>query len=688
MKSIPMLSRPAPAKHSHRRPAALDRFHFGVAFYPEHWPEEMLAEDIRRLRVAGVNTVRMAEFAWTLIEPRPGDFRFDFFDRVISALGEAGIQTILCTPTAAPPRWLSFAHPEILRVNAEGIRFEHGGRVHASYSSPVYRDYSRRITRAMAEHFRNHPHVVGWQTDNEFLCGFTDDHSEAAQANFCGWLRHRYDGDIDALNEAWGNAFWSQTYGSFDEIPTPLARPAGPSQSHRLEFGRFLSDEIVVFQGEQVAILREANPGWWITHNGCFPGLDYRGEFGRQLDVLGYDSYPFFNQSPQQRPASHAFNLDRVRAWTGNFLVLESQAGAGSGPWRTTETPEPGELRRLAYTALARGADGLFLFNWRTCSFGHEIHWQGVLDADNQPRRRYREFCQLGEEISRVGVALRGTSVVVQVAVAASDNDEALGDQAYPLTLPGPQKMAEGVHQWFFQAGYAVGCIHPTDDLRGVPVYVLPHWPIIHPDWVVPLERYVADGGTLVIGARSGTRDWTNRAVTDTFPGLLRTLAGVRVEEYGIRNTPEERPLELDFADASIPAGVWYEQLLPDADTEVVARWRGRHLTDEAAITCRRHGAGRVYYVGSNLEGALLEVLLPRVIAGAGLQRILPGLPPRIEAVCRENATRRLWFLINHNETATPIPEAPSGHDLVTDRGVNDGLTLPPNGVAVIETTR
>lgn len=676
---------------SHKRPTALSRFYFGSAYYPEQWDEATRADDARRMQEAGWNCVRMAEFAWDRLEPRESVFDFALFDETIQRMGEHGIATILCTPTAAPPRWLTVRHPEVLRVDENGVSLQHGSRQHASHASSVFREYSRQITRTMAEHFQNNPHVVGWQTDNEFHCHFSEDHSASAQQAFAEFLRHKFSGDIGALNVAWGTAFWAQTYDNFEDIPTPRhRRPTYLNPTHQLDYFRFLSHAVTVFQRDQVGILRQVQPQWFITHNGCFEHLDYRGEFGRDLDVLGYDSYPFFQNDPQQRAAGHAFNLDRTRAWTGNFMLLEQQSGPGGQEPYFHDNPEPGEMRRMAYTSIARGADSLFFFRWRTARFGAEQYWCGILDHDNIPRRRYREAVQLGAELKRIGPELLQTSVYVDVAVANSDMDVQDSDRTYSLGLPSSSNTAETTHEWLFRRGYAVGCVHPSDDLSGLKLYIIPHWTVFDPAWLPNLERFVRSGGTLVIGARSATRDLNNNVVAEPLPGVLRSLTGVTVEEYGKQNAPEKRPLCIQLENESVTSKVWYEALQAEDGTEILARWQGQHLTGQAAITSRRLGSGHVVYVGSYLTEELVNGLLPQLAKLSGAMPLLPsdaaGSPGAgVEIVRRDGDGKRLWFFISHAEETITLRDVPQGTDLVTEKTIAESLTLHANGVAVIK---
>jgi len=682
-----------PAPLSHLRPTPLREFLFGSAYYPEHWDAATRAADPALFRAAVWNVVRLGEFAWNLLEPTEGHFNFDLFDETIARMGAAGIRTIFCTPTAAPPRWLTRDHPEVLRVDADGRRMEHGSRQHAGHYSPVFRDYSRRITRALAEHYRDNPHVIGWQTDNEFHCHFREDYSPAAVTAWCAWLRLRFADDIAALNRTWGTAFWAQTYSRFEDVGLPLRdRPAQPNPAHWLDYQRFLSAGATDFQRDQVRILREMQPRWFVTHNGCFAAIDYRGEFTRDLDFLGYDSYPFFSYDVRARAASHAFNLDHTRAYSGHFLMLEHQSGAGGQAGFYHDRPEPGELRRLAWASVARGADGLLLFRERSCRFGAEEYWDGVVDHDNVPRRRYREAAQLGAELARIGPLLLGSTVRVDIGIAGADFVAQHGHEPITHGLPSPKAMAETVHGVFHRAGYAVSVIHPSDTLAGLRLYIVPHLAIFDPAWVPALERFVNEGGTLVIGARTACRDLASNVVADTLPGVLRDLAGVTVEEYGRQNRPELRPLALRIEGeaADTPTTLWYEQLAPDsaAGTDVLARWTSRHLAGTPAITRRRVGRGQVIYVGTYLTAEFVTALLPLLARCDALPEPLSSVlgVEIVERVFPDG--RRCHILINQNETSVRLP-APTGatREHLAERPLAPGeiLELPANGVAITE---
>lgn len=680
---------------SHRRPLNLKTFLFGAPYYPEHWDADTRKNDPERMAAAGFNVVRMAEFAWDLMEPREGEYDFSVFDEAIERLGEKGIKTILCTPTATPPRWLTAKHPDIVRVDENGVAQSHGSRQHCCHASETLRRCSRKITKAMASHFRNNPNVIGWQTDNEFNCQFSECHCPSCQKAFQEFLQEKY-GTIKELNRRWGTAFWAQTYLKFEDIPTPRPKPTYNNPAHVLDYYRFISHTVAVFQHEQVEILRNANPNWFVMHNGVFRHIDYRGDFSKDLDFLGFDSYPFFDYSPANRPKSHAFRLDEVRALTGNFIVPEQQSGPGGQGGYFHDNPEPGELRLMTYRSIAHGADSLMYFRWRTCRFGAEEYWCGILDHDNIPRRRYEEVKQVGEELKRVGPALLGTAVRVDVAIATGDYSVEEGHIPLTLGLPSPKNVAAEIHGAFFDRGYAVGCIHPEDDLSGVKLYFIPHWSLFKPEWVPILEKYVRDGGVLVIGARTATKDFDNNVVAQTPPGCLVELAGVQVVEYSKVNRPEERPMKITLGDSSVQAPSWYELLSPAKDTEIIGKWEDRFgppaegkpvygsSTGQPAITSRKVGKGRVLYVGTYMMRPVVDALLPILAETSGVQALCPGAAPDVEVVVRENDEKQLWFFLNHSDKGVTVANAPAGENLITGEPCSGNLTLPRNGIAVI----
>jgi beta-galactosidase len=343
----------------------------------------------------------------------------------------------------------------------------------------------------------------------------------------------------------------------------------------------------------------------------------------------------------------------------------------------------------MAYTSIARGADSLMFFRWRTARFGAEEYWCGVIEHDNIPRRRYDEAQQLGAELQRVGPAVLGTWVFANVGVAAADQVVYDAHNAMSLGLPTPQQMAESVHTYLHKQGYAVGCVHPSDDLSDLDLYFIPHWAVFDEAWERNLSEWVDQGGILVIGARTASKDLNNNVIAEPLPGVLTELAGVSVEEYGKQNAPDERPIWAFFASNELLTNYWYEILNPMENSRVLATWKGRHQDGQPAVTLRKVGDGWVIYVGTYLTDDLLKALLPEIEQLKMVPKIWPFAPDSVEVIKRQDNEHEVWFFINHGDVPAEIERVPEhGIDLLRGEPAEHSLTLMPNDVAVIQTTR
>ncbi|MDH4187840.1 MAG: beta-galactosidase, partial [Nitrospira sp.] len=632
-------------------------FYFGVNYYPEHWPEERWTEDAKLMAEAGFNVVRLAEFAWSKMEPRAGHYDFDWLDRAISILASHDIQVVLGTPTASPPPWLMTKYPDIFRVREDGRRVTFGNRREYCPNNPAYHDYTRRIVTQMAEHYADHPAVIGWQIDNEFgdRC-----YCPVCTQSFQTWLRDRH-GSLDTLNQKWGTVFWSHTYTDWGEIPLPLTTGSSPNPGLALDFCRFSSDSYVAYQQMQIDILREKCPQHFITHN--FMGFKYDRidyfDLARPLDFAALNHYPRtqWDMQAEVDASLAALAADTIRGLKShNFWMTEQQAG--SGGWEIVSVaPRPGELRLWAYQSIAHGADAIIFFRWRTARFGTEQYWHGLLDHDGSTSRRYEEIKRMGAEIKKAGERIHSSIVRPAVAMMLSYDSRF----AFQIQANNPQfNYPEHFHQ-FYRALYdrhiAIDIVAPTAGLSDYKLVVVPALHVVSEAVAENLKRFVEAGGVLVVTQRGGVKDEANTVVNQRLPGLLAELCGVEVEEYDSLSADMQNELEFALpklaSNSPVPVSTWCDVLKLDG-ADVVARYTQDYYAGKPAITLNRFAQGQVVYVGALGDARLYETLSGWLLDLVGVQAILT-VPEGVEVTERWQGDRRLLFVLNHTEREQEI---------------------------------
>jgi beta-galactosidase len=625
-------------------------FYFGVDYYPEQWPEEDWPRDARLMAEAGFNVVRLAEFAWSKMQPKEGQYNFDWLDRAISLLVSNGMRIVLGTPTASPPPWLMTKYPELFRVREDGQQVTFGNRRTYCPNNPIYHDYTQHIVTRMAEHYADHPAVIGWQIDNEFgeRC-----YCSACTQAFRDWLRRRHE-SVDTLNQKWGTVFWSHTYSEWDEIPLPLTTGGSPNPGLALDFFRFSSDSYVAYQQMQMDILREKCPKHFVTHNLMGFGYDRINYFdlARNLDFVAWNNYRRmqWNMQAEVDPSHASLSHDTIRGLKRqNFWIMEQQAG--SGGWEVVSVaPRPGELRLWTYQAIAHGADGILFFRWRTARFGTEQYWHGLLEHDGRPSRRYEEIKQMGAEIKQVGEWIYGSVVKPSIAMILSYDSRF----AFQIQGNNPHFSYSDHFQQIYRALHhhhaLVDVVDPTADLSAYTLVVAPALHIVSDAIAENLKRFVQAGGVLVVTPRTGVKDEANTVVNQRLPGLLAELCGVEVEEYDSLPADVRHELEFTLPElASAPpasGSVWCDVLRPNTAT-VAARYTQDYYAGKPCITLNKFGHGQVVYMGMMGDTRLYGTLIDWLLDLSGVRPVLTA-SEGVEVTERWQGDRRLLFLLNH----------------------------------------
>jgi beta-galactosidase len=680
-------------------------FYFGVDYYPEHWPAERWPIDTQLMFEAGFNVVRLAEFAWSRLEPAQDRFDFEWLDQAMEILYSHGMRVILGTPSASPPPWLMRKNPEIFRVREDGLRVTYGNRRNYCPNNPLYHAHCRRIVKEMAKRYSGHPAVLAWQIDNEL--------SNRCYCLVCAnafqtWLRQRYV-TLEQLNERWGTVFWSHEYRQWEEIALPLTTGGSPNPSLALDFYRFCSDSHVAFQQKQLEVLRENCPDHLITHNLMGFGHDEIDYFDLacNLDVVSLTHYPRSQWSDGMDidPGVQAIAYDTARGLRGeNFWVMEQQAGPGG--WEMMGvTPRPGELRLWAYQAIAHGADGILFFRWRTARFGTEQFWHGLLDYDGSLTRRYSEVCQMGQEIKKAGEQIAGSQVKSEIAFLLSyDARFAFQIQPHNPRFSYPSHYYD-LYQAFFDRNLSIdilGVSVDDFDLSDIPgrtessswdykILVAPALHLLNETLAEKLINYVTQGGVLVITPRTGVKDTNNQVIAQRFPGLLAEVCGIEVEEYdslpdGVYNYLSFSTEELAIRSAP-QVGILCEVLKP-IGAEVVACYTRDFYAGKPAITINRFGKGYAVYMGTLGEASLYGPLadwLARVADIKSEQSNRNG----VEIRERWRGDERLLFLMNHSDQDQIIGLESEGINLLTGDKIPRGeIRLLPKEVIVLSGVR
>ncbi|MBD8877060.1 beta-galactosidase [Roseibium polysiphoniae] len=624
----------------------------GTCYYPEHWPEEIWEADARRMAQAGLTWVRIGEFAWSRIEPEPGNLNWDWIDRAIEVLAAAGLKIVLGTPTATPPRWMLHRHPDMLAVDAHGNPRKFGSRRHYCFSHEGYAQECDRIVRLMAERYSKSLHIGAWQTDNEYSCHDTTlSFSEAASEAFRTWLKERY-GSIDALNRAWGNVFWSMDYDSFEDIDLPNLTVTEPNPAHVLAFRRFSSDQVVRFNRRQAEILR-AHSDAPISHNFMGRTTDFdHFKVGDDLEIATWDSYPMgFLEDRVEAAADHkrayarqgdpdfqAFHHDLYRAvGKGRWWVMEQQPGPVNwAPYNPA--PLPGMVRLWTWEAFAHGAEAVCYFRWRQAPFAQEQMHAGLLRPDSAAAPGLDEAMQVAREIADAPDA---STASAQVGLVFDyDADFAWTTQPHGEGSSYFQLVFD-TYRALRKLGLSIDILPPTArDFSGYKLIAAPG--LMH----IPeaLKRaFCETDATVVLGPRAGARGPEMEIPVPLPPDL----PGLDVTVSRVESIRPDMPMALSGEGNVIG---YREELETSADAMF-------QLKDGSPVAVAN---GNLVYMAGWGDQTALNRLFSSLCNTLEIKTML--LPEGVRV--RDTATERFWFNYRAEPVETPVGVIPAA-DLV-----------------------
>jgi beta-galactosidase len=637
------------------------RLEFGADYNPEQWPRAVWDDDMRAMRAAGVTVVSLAIFSWACLEPHPAEYDFGWLDEVVDLLAANDILVDLATATASPPPWLAAAHPEILPVDRLGHTVWPGGRQHWRPTSPVFREHALRLVSALAERYGEHPALAAWHISNELGCHNAYDYSDDAARAFRVWLHNRHT-TLEALNEAWGTAFWSQRYSAWEQILPPRLAPTHPNPAQQLDFRRFSSDALKDHLRAERDLLLQITPGVPITTNFMVSGevdaLDY-ADWASEVDFVANDHY--LRPGPRAHDdLSFSANLTGNLAGGRPWFLMEHATSAVN--WRPVNPPKrPGELARDSLTHVAHGADAVCFFQWRQSRAGAEKYHSAMVPHAGTDSAVFRSVCELGARLRDLaGVAGAPRTPAPAAILFDWPSWWAAELDSHPTDRLRYRQEALDWYGAFLDLGIRADVVPAGGELSGYRLVIAPMLHVVPAETAARLENYVSRGGHLVTTYFSGIVDEHDHVWLGGYPGALRELLGVRCEEF-VPLSDTDR-VELDDGGSGT---MWTEALqVADPAVEVLASYRTGATAGRPAITRRPVGAGSAAYVSTRLGPDGLGPVLRALAERAGVASELPeALRGRVELTVRGD----FRFLINRTDEPLAVPGLP---DELPARGV------------------
>lgn len=692
--SIHAQTAPKPVTEAHTGDVDFSTILYGAAYYHEYEPYERLDQDVRMMKDVGLNVVRMGESTWSLWEPEDGQFEYAWMDRVVDAMGKAGIKVIMGTPTYSIPPWLYHEHPEILARPLGGAPVFYGMRQNMDISNPTYRRYCERLITHLAEHYKNNPYVIGWQVDNE-----TSAYGASNPDVFQGFVEHLKQkfGTPEAMNKAWFLNYWGEDVNKWEDMPT---RDSAQATGYKLEWTRWQQMRVTDFLSWQAALVRKyGRPDQFVTTDfagGMKPDVNEEA-VSDSLDIAAINDYhgtqDNYDGSQQALVEDYTRSLKR-----SNFLVTETNAQTTDWSSAFQYPPYDGQLREDVYTHIANGANMVEYWHWGSINANQETYWKGVLSHDYEPNRAYAEVARTANELQRIGPQLVGMQIHNQVAILWS-RDSMNAISFMPFTSNGPRwsfapptadygSLVRQFHHSLYTLNTGVDFIFPENaDFSRYKVVIIPALYIADDALLEKISDYVKSGGHVVMTFKSGFANDNSAVRWVTAPGPLREAAGFSYQEFSNLEKPlalKEDPFHVG-ADNKV---MYWAEFLKLNHAKALAYYDHPFFGRWPAITENNFDSGTLLYEGTYLSDGLQTSILRRSLdeAGVAVDKSLPAAVHTVNGVDR--AGRTLHYYFNYSASpATLTYSHAAGTELLTNRHVSASqqITLQPWDLAIVE---
>jgi len=660
------------------------RILYGGDYNPNQWPREIWDEDMRLFHQAGINSTTINVFSWAKLQPSEETYHFDELDAVVQMLGEENYNIVMATSTAALPAWMFKRYPEVGRTDYDGRHHKFGNRHNACPNSRVYQKYAARLVEQLAGRYGNNEHIVCWHINNEYS---GECFCETCEKTFRVWLRQKYI-TIERLHIAWNLEFWGHTIYDWDEIvlPNSLSEGLGHNKTAfsgiSIDYRRFISDSMLTNFKMERDIIRHTNPITPVTTNlmGTYKNLDYF-KWAKEMDIVSWDSYPSYDTPPSMVSMRH----DLMRGLKGLPFMLMEQTPSQQNWQPYNSLKKPGQMRAQSYQALAHGADTIQFFQLRrsigACEKFHGAVIEHVGTADT---RVFREVAQLGKELNSLGERILGGNNPSKVGIIFDwDNYWAFEYASGPRNDLSYVDQIHSFYRYFYENNIPVDMLPVDADLSNYSLVVAPVLYMVKEGVAEALETFVRNGGTLVTGFLSGIVDESDNVHLGGYPGPLRNLAGIWVEE--IDALAPEKNNTLRFSDGTCDTCGYLCEVIHLEGAKSLADYTSNFYSGSPAVTKNDFGLGSVFYIGTRLPPAVLGKVLEQATNAACIAPVIDE-KTKLEVTCRVSKSKRYYFIINLTEESHSVPRRfEAATDILSGNMINPGFLLGPYDAVLIE---
>jgi len=656
-------------------------FQLGSDYYPEHFPIENVSKDASLMKAGGLNIVRMGDFAWFKMQPDSNTYTLDWLVKTVDTLGKHQIKTLLCTPTAAIPKWMFDQYPDIMQVTETGQRKPYGKRRHACLNNETYRNYSVKIAQQLATAFANNPNVEGFQIDNELMAEEPYCYCETCRLKFANWLKEKYK-TIETLNSTWGLTFWSENLTDFKQVFLPRK---GDNPGCFVDYQEFYSDCTIEYFKLQRDAIKQINPRFKITHNICSSGFIYRlnmYKLAQSCDFLSLDNYPYTwtlenEYAPvdnfDYHPAMASMALSQIRGTLHTpFWINEQQISRTAGKQR--KMIEPGMARLWCHQGLAHGAESILFFPYRTFEYAHEQMMNGIVDADNIPKRRYEEVKKTSAELTKIKGIIGNAFPTAKAAIIrdfkcdwAFEDGRVSADFRY-------MRHIYSYYRALREQDITTDIVSPTDKLDTYPLIIVPAQILVTPQLCAKLKQAAEKGSTVVVTCMTGLRDTTMKSFGRLINKDIESLAGIEMQEQFALIKQETTTIAYPEAGKAYTGSLWYDVFKPTT-ASVLATYQSRFLEGKPAVVRNRVGKGMVYYVGTVPSDAMVDTLMSAVLINAAIAPLAKATDKLVEITTLKRGTISYVYAINFTDKDQALQLSLPMKDVLTNEKL-EGKTV------------